>query len=436
MRRIRGGMTGLACVFLVAASAGGGENWPAFRGPTGQGVSDDKSVPLRWSQTENLAWTCPLPGPGSSSPVVWGGKVFITCYTGYGLDKRSPGRQSDLKRHLLCVDLASGKVIWTKTVKAELPEDNYRGYLTEHGYASGTPATDGQRVYVFYGKTGVLAYDMTGKELWRVGLGKMSSNRRWGSGASPVLHGNLLIVNAAEEARAIVALDKTTGKEVWKAAGDALELSFNTPRVVKWDGDRTDILLAAPGEVWGINPETGKLRWFVETKVSGNVTPSLVVDEKTAYLTGGYPRLGSAAIRLGGKGDATKTHLAWTASDASYVASPVLHEGRLYWVDDRGVAFCVDAATGKRVYRHRLDGIRGGGYSGRKFYASPVLAGGRLYAVSRRSGALVIDPKPTFKVLATNVIASDETDFNGSPAIVGGRMLLRSDKALYCVQAK
>ena len=210
----------------------------------------DAQPAITWSDSQNVKWKVALPGPGSSSPIVSGERVFVTCYTGYG-DGSSGGSPDQLQRHLLCLERQTGKILWDKSVPAELPEDPFSGYLTEHGYASSTPVTDGERVYVFFGKTGALAFDFEGKQLWKVNLGKQSSNRRWGSGASPVLYKNMVIVNAAEESRSVRALDKLTGKEVWKAEADSLELCFGTPMLVDGEGGRTDLALAVPGEVVG-----------------------------------------------------------------------------------------------------------------------------------------------------------------------------------------
>jgi hypothetical protein len=187
-------------------------------------------VPTTWSTTKNLQWKTALPGCGSSSPIVCGERVFVTSYSGYG-DGSADGSLDKLQRHLLCLERQTGKILWDKAVAAERPEDSYNGYLTEHGYASSTPVTDGERVYAFFGKSGVLAFDFTGKQLWRVNVGKQSSNRRWGSGASPLLYKNMVIVNAAEESRSIRALDTLTGKEAWKVESECLELCFSTPAV-------------------------------------------------------------------------------------------------------------------------------------------------------------------------------------------------------------
>ena len=222
-------LSGVAGMVLGLPLMGWGAEWSRFRGADGSGVAADGDPPVTWSDRENLKWTTAMPGPGSSSPIVWGELVFVTCFSGVG--EGSGGDLAALKRHLVCVDRGTGKVKWDKAVGAEMPEDPYSGYLTEHGYASSTPATDGERVYVFYGKTGVLAYDFEGKELWRVNVGKESGNRRWGSAASLMLDGERVIVNAsyvpspvllggrlyaASDAGFAVCLDAADGKLIFR----------------------------------------------------------------------------------------------------------------------------------------------------------------------------------------------------------------------------
>ena len=405
---------------LLACHALAGTEWPRFRGPDGSGIAAADAKPATtWSAASHLQWKTPLPGPGSSSPIVAGSRIFITCYAGYG--DGSGDDQAKLVRHLVCLERSSGKLLWDKTVAAELPEDPYSGFLTEHGYASSTPVTDGERVYVFFGKTGLLAFDFTGKSLWQVNLGKRSSPRHWGSGSSPLLFENLLIVNAADESRTLYALDKLTGKEVWKCEVAALDLSFVTPILVAREGGGSDLVLAVPGELWGLNPLTGKTRWFAQTGITGNVSPSVVAAAGVVYVTGGFPAQGSIAVRAGGKGDVTKTHVLWSSETASYVPSPVVWQGHLFFVSDQGFATCMDALTGK--------------LGNKPFYASLVVADGRLYATSRRAGTFVLPATPQFSVLAHNALAGDDSDFNGSPAVVGRQLFLRSNRFLYCIDA-
>ena len=401
--------------------------WPQFRGPGGRGVSEETGLPTKWSEKENLGWKIPLPGPGSSSPIVCGNRVFVTCYSGYG-STGTTGGLSDLKRHLLCVDVDTGEVIWSKAVPSAATEDPWRGGLREHGYASSTPVCDGERVFVFFGKTGVLTFDLEGRELWRKGLGSGSSNRRWGSASSPILCGDVLIVNASEESRTIYALDRRTGETTWKVTSDKTELTYGTPALAALPDGRQELVVAVPHEVWGLDPSSGECTWWAFTDLAGNVSPSLVAVGDVVYAFGGYPRVGSAAIRAGGKEDVTDTHVLWTSRDSSYVPSPLEHEGYLYWVTEKGVSYCMKADTGQVVYTEKLEAGRGN-----SFYASVALADGKLYAPSRRNGTFVLSASPAFELLSLNTFASDQSDFNGSPAISNGRIFLRSNTFLYCI---
>jgi len=427
-----------ALVLLLAVSPGlaaSAADWRQFRGPNGSGLAANDAQPATtWSDSENVKWKVALPGPGSSSPIVVGERVFVTCYSGYG-DGSSGGSPDKLLRHLISVDRQTGKILWDKSVPAELPEDPFSGYLTEHGYASSTPVTDGQRVYVFFGKTGVLAFDFTGKQLWKVNVGKESSNRRWGSAASPLLYKNLVIVNAAEESRSVRALDALTGKEVWKAESDSLELSYSTPALVGGGARRTDLMVAVPGQVWALNPDTGKSRWYADTGIGGNVSPSVVAGDGMIFVTGGFPQQGTAGIRIRGKGDVTQSNVVWSSEVASYVPSPVVHGGNLYFVSDQGFATCLEAKTGKVLHRERLPDFTPGGRGGKPVYASTLLVGKHLYAVSRRKGTFVLDATPQMTVVAQITFAGDDSDFNGTPAIAGNQMFLRSNRFLYCVRS-
>jgi len=418
---------------IVLAHPASGADWPQYRGPKGNGISSEAKAPLEWNDTKNIKWKTALPGPGSSSPIVSGGYVFVTCYSGYGVNPEVSDKIESLKRHLLCLKMDDGKVVWSRSVDAVLPEDAFFGMgITEHGYASNTPVTDGERIYVFFGKTGVLAFDFQGKELWRADVGRESSNRRWGSSASPVLYRDTVIVNAAEESRSIRALDKMTGKEKWKAEAAALELTYATPLVVDLGDGRKELVIGVPNEAWGLNPDTGKLVWYAETGLSGNVAPSPVAQDGIVYLMGGYPGQQTVAIRAGGKGDVTQSHILWSSQVSSYVPSPVLCNGNLYWVSDMGLANCAEAATGKSIYREKLPRVAGA-KSGKPYYASVVLVKDRLYAVSRAGDTCVLAAKPAFEVLAHNPLASDTSDFNASPAVSDGKILLRSNRFIYCI---
>ncbi|MBW3597942.1 MAG: PQQ-like beta-propeller repeat protein [Planctomycetes bacterium] len=417
----------------IAAAAGGyafAEDWPQFRGPNGAGISYDAPPPLTWSESENLLWKTPLPGPGSSSPIVVGDRVFVTSYSGYG-DGQDSGRAADLQRHLLCVDRKSGDVRWQTSVDAVTPEDPYQGFITEHGYASSTPVCDGMNVYVFFGKSGVLAFDMEGKQLWRTSVGTGSDPRAWGSAASPVLYGDTVIVNAAAESEKLFGLNRATGDVVWESDAGGAQNSWSTPIFRPTAEGREEMILLVPDEVWGLNPENGKLRWYCEADMQQPVCTSPVGDAGVAYAIGGRQG-GGTAVKLGGRGDVTESHRIWETRDSSYVPSPVVHERQLHWVNDRGIAYCLDTTDGETIYEERLQSSG----PAPRFYASIVLVGDRIYAVSRNAGTFVLRAGGEFEQLAQNRFESDGADFNGSPALNDGQMFLRSNRFLYCVGEK
>ncbi len=422
----------LALVFATTTlHAATSTDWPRFLGPTGAAIVTESKVPLKWGDSENVVWKAEMPGPGSSSPIVFGDKVFITCWTGYG-DKEGSTDMSKLTRHLVCLNRADGKVIWDSKVPSAVEEDPWRGYITEHGYATHTPVTDGERVYVFFGKSGALAFDMAGKQLWQTSCGTSSGQRRWGSAASPIIHGDLLIVNANDESQTIFGLDKKSGKVAWKAEGD-FGMAYGTPNIIKRDGV-DDLVIAVPQEIWGMNPENGKLRWYAAHGLTGNVSPSVIPGDGVAYIFGGFPSTRSVAVKIGGKGDTTANAILWDSNTSSYVPTPILKDGYLYVVNDQGFAICIDTKTGQDVYRERvIIGARGGG---KPFYASPVLIGDKLVCVSRRDGAYIIAAKPKFELIGSNVFALDKSQFHGTPAISGDQLFLRSDKAVYCIGTK
>jgi outer membrane protein assembly factor BamB len=406
-------------LFLVPALAG---DWPGFRGPGSSGVSDEANLPAKWSDTENLVWKLDLPGFGSSSPIVWGDKVFVTCYTGYGVDRRNPGNQQDLARHLLCIDRKAGKVLWDKEVKAKLPEQEYPGrFMAQHGYASSTPTTDGEHIYDFQGKTGVFAYDVMGKELWHADVG--DKLYMWGTGTSPLLYKDLVIVNAGVESNSLIALNKKTGKEEWKTPG--VSGCWGSPVLVDVPGGKPEIVLSFPRAVRGFDPETGKELWKCEGLQDGYLCPSVVSKEGVVFVIGARSG-GALAVKAGGSGDVSTTHVLWRKQVGSRVPSPAIHGDYLYWVNDGGTAYCLKTKDGEKVYQEKVNG---------SFYASIVIADGKIYAVSQNAGAFVLAVGPKFEQLAYNKLADDST-FNGSPAISQGQLFLRSDKSLYCIGKK
>lgn len=407
-------------------------DWSRFRGPNGSGISSDASIPTQWSESENLKWSTALPGAGSSSPVLTDKLVFVTCYTGIETESRQQDT-SKLKRVLLCISREDGKILWNHSEAAVQPEDRYQGMgVPEHGYATNTPVTDGNRVYAFLGKSGVLAFDLEGNKLWQTSVGTDSGNRGWGTASSLILYEDLVIVNASEESQTIRALRASDGQEVWKSTGSALELAYGTPILAKVDDQRTDLVIAVPGEIWGLNPRTGKLIWYSETSLTGNLSPSLLLDGDTVIAFGGYRSSGSLAVRIGGSGDVSKTHTVWTSRNSSYVSTPVLVDDKIYWIDDKGTYYVSSAKTGELVQRSRVTNITS---RDRPVYASAVAIGKHLYFQTRFDGLIVATPTAELNVISQNRFESDKSMYNATPAIDRGEMYLRSDARLYCVSS-
>jgi outer membrane protein assembly factor BamB len=405
------------CISTAAA------DWPQWRGPTANGVAGKADIPLKWGPQENVRWKTELPGPGSSTPVISGGKIFLTCYSGYGVDAAQPGDPAKLKRHALCFNQADGKPLWSHAMDAPLPEQAFEGrYITTHGYASSSAVTDGQHVYFFLAKSGVFAFTFAGKEIWRANVG--TNFHEWGAGASPVLYKDLLIINAAAESDALVALNKRTGETVWSAKG--MPRAWNTPVLVDAGGGKPELVVSTNGRLRAFDPDTGVELWRCAGIQAAELCPSIVAHQGVIYVLG-HPGGQAMAVRAGGRGDVSQTHVLWRLNKGSNVTSPVFHNGHLYWCSDsRGFAYCVKADTGEIVYEERLQP------NPRAIYASPVLVKDRLYYVSRTGGTLVLAARPGFELLAHSP-PLDESVFNGSPAVVEGRVYLRSDRFLYCL---
>jgi outer membrane protein assembly factor BamB len=423
---------------LVTAGSATANDWPRFRGPAGSGVSEDSgSIPINWSDSENLAWKTQLPGPGLSSPIVVGDRVYVTSWTGFEAGEGSSDKPEDLKRALVCIDRNTGNIVWTKSVDSVLPEDEFRGMFAENGYASHTPACDGENIYCFFGKTGVVAFDLDGNQLWHTSVGTGRDPRGWGSASSPVLYENLVIVTASAESESLVALDKATGQQVWKEEAPTLAGTWSTPVIVDVDQERTDLVISVPSELWGLNPKTGKLRWYCVQPggESDSVTASVVVSEgpePVAYVLGGRDN-GSMAVKVGGKGDVTQSNMVWQGDDRASIGTPVLHEKRLYWIS-RGIANCIDAETGEEIYKERLSGGSGGGGGIRGGdYSSPIIADGKLYFMTRGGTGYVLKLGDEFEQLAANRFDSETGEYSATPAVSDGQLFIRSTSTLYCV---
>lgn len=407
---------------LTVCTPASAQEWRQFRGPGGLGVSADKNLPAEWSATKNIVWKTKLPGPGASSPMTVAGRVFVTCYSGYGLQAKEPGEQTNLRRHLICVDRKDGSMKWSKEFEPSLPEHKYGGEGSYHGYAASTPATDGERLYVFFGKSGLFCFDLDGKQQWHVSAGK-NFNGSWGSGASPMLYKNLVIMNACIEAGAVIAYDKLSGKEAWRApkmGGNA----WGTPMLVTTPEKTTELVLSVPNRVVGLDPDSGKELWSADG-IHSYVCPSVVAHDGIVYATGGGSV--TTAIKTGGRGDVTGTHVLWRVKKGSNTPSPVYHDGYLYYASTNGGSVtCLKAASGETVYQERLKSVG-------TIYASAVLADGKLYYVTQLHGTFVLAVGPKFELLAHNVFDDDKSRTNASPAVSNGQLLLRTDENLYCI---
>jgi len=406
---------------LLVFAAPPNPGWPGFRGPNGQGTDANASPPKSWSgkegAQENLVWKTELPGAGTSTPILVGDHGFVTCYSGFQVPGRGPGQAADLRLHLARFRRSDGKLEWVRDIPARLPEQER--IRESHGYASSTPVADSERVFAFFGKSGVHAFDHQGNLLWSAEVG--SKLNGWGSAASLLLHDSMVIVNASVESESLIALDAKTGKEIWRAKN--IKESWNTPIIVTHEG-RTDLVVAIFGKILGLDPKTGAQRWSCATDIPWYMVPSLVAADGVVYAIGGRPG-GGLAVRLGGEGDVTATHRIWKSAKGGNVSSPLIHQGHLYWAhDNTGMVYCAEAATGKIVYEERVRGLG-------QCYGSPVLAGEKILYPSREGTIHVLAATPKFSLLGTNPIG-ERCQFNSSPALSGNRLFLRTDRFLYC----
>jgi outer membrane protein assembly factor BamB len=437
-------LAGVLTLYSLAASSLLAADWPGFRGARG-GVANDKDLPVEMTK-ETLLWKVKLPGAGTSSPIVTSDKLILTCNAGYGtaitkgmtggfgkggkggFGKAEAGDQSKLKLLILCFDRASGDLLWQKDIKPKLPETPFSGMMREHSYASSTPITDGKNVYAFFGKSGVHAFDLAGKFLWSADVG--SEINKWGSAASPVLYKDLLIVNAAIESKSLVALDKNSGKEIWRQKG--LGTTWASPVLVETKAGMHEVVINVPGKIAGYDPATGKELWHCQGVVGGGgsyTASTPVARDGIVYVIGGGGPTPTAAmaIKTGGTGDVTKTHVLWKSRAGACNCSPVLSGDYLCWVD--GFVTCVKIADGKTAYKERL-------YSGVNEYVSAVAAADKIYALTRFDGLYVLAGGGDFEQLAHNDFKGDTSIFNASPAISNGRIYLRSNEYLYCIGKK
>ena len=415
----------LAACWSIALPARG-ENWPGWRGPRGDGTSEESNVPTKWDAAAgtNLAWKVPVVG-GHASPIVWQDRVFMVgC------------REETKERVLVCLDARNGKTLWEQIVLKSPLETKH----ALNSFASSTPATDGELVYVSFlevdgrtipapnvgaprpitpGRMVIAAYDFAGKQQWLVRPGDFISAHGYCS--SPVLYKDLVIVNGDHDGDSyVVALNRKTGETVWRIPREHGIRSYVTP-LIRQIGGRTQMVFSGSKAVVSINPDDGSTHWKIDGPTEQFVA-SMVYDGKLLFMAAGFPTYHVMGIRPDGSGNVTDTHIAWHETNAKcYVPSPVVVGGYLIVADDRGTANCFDAATGERYWQERL---------GNHFNNSLVTAGGLVYLPADDGLTKVVRPGPKLEVVAENPLGER---CDASPAIASGRIYLRGEKHLFCI---
>jgi outer membrane protein assembly factor BamB len=401
---------------LFGCALAAGANWPRFRGPNGTGVASDKDVPVQWT-AQDVLWKAPLPGGGHSSPIVWGNRVFVEAATAS-------------ERMLACLDADKGKVVWTKKVPGKRGKTHTRSSL-----ASSTPCTDGERVYAIFWDGSALAlhaYDFAGREVWHKDLGRFKSQH--GPGLSPVVHDGKVFVNNDQDGSAVLlAFDARTGKEAWQGRRPAYRACYSTPFLYEPPGGDPQLIVTSTTRLSGYDPKTGDEIWHFTWSHPGmplrTVGSAIAADGLLIVAAGdGSGDRGMIAVKLGGKGDVSRTNLVWEKNKARatpYVPTNLARNGHLYTINDDGWAVCYETKTGKEAWRAKLPGPVSG---------SPILVDGKVFAVTERGEVAVYDAKPTgFKLLARNSFG--ELSYS-TPAVADGKLYIRGSKHLFCIGRK
>ncbi len=414
-------------------------NWAQWRGPATTGVAPG-DAPTRWDDKTNVTWATPIPGRGFSSPIVWGDRVYVTTAVPTGV-KGAPaaaaGRGSfagggagaglEHRFDVLALDRLTGRIVWQRTATVATPHE---GYHRQYGsFASNTPVTDGTHVWASFGSRGLYCYDMNGTLVWKRDAGvQMRMHMQFGEGAAFLLHGDRLFHTYDHQgASFMVALDKHTGKEVWRA--DRAEISNWSMPVVVEHGGRRQVVVSATRKTRAYDSDSGRLIWEVDG-LGQNTIPAPIQLGDLVFVMSGFRNPNLMAVRLGRTGDLTGTDaVVWsTTRGTSYTPSPVLHDGMLYVLTDSGMLSNFDARTGKPHYQQvRLP-------KPYNFKASPVAAGGKLYLSTEEGDVVVVKLGATFEVVATNTLT--DQSFIATPAVAAGDIFLRSRTTLYRVSER
>ncbi len=415
-----------ALALLALTVSAHAANWPAWRGDAeGSGITTETALPLKWSATENVKWKVALPERGNSTPVIWGDRVFITQPDG-------------AKRLVMAFDRKDGKLLWQAGPTYEEKEPTHPTNPT----CSASPVTDGERVIASFGSAGIFAFDMDGKELWRAEHGKV--DHEWGYAISPVIHGDLcFIANGAGSSWWLAALDKKTGKEVWRVTAppvdasertdgfagkdDGITGSWSTPIIVK-TGAREELVMTWPEKMIAYDPATGRELWR-DAGMNPLIYTSPMAGEGVIIGSGGFGGT-TVAVKPGGSGDVAASHRLWQKKrDKQRIGSGVITRGHLYILNTPGVAQCIDLKTGEQVWEERLAGSGGKSQS----WASMVLSGDRIYIMNQAGDTIVLKAAPKFEVLAVNPLNDGQS--NSSVAVSDGELFLRTHKHLWCIAA-
>jgi outer membrane protein assembly factor BamB len=424
-------------LFINSAGAFAGTSWPQWRGPSGQGISEEKNLPTTWSPTKNIKWKTQITGRGHSSPIVWGNKIFLTTaiegpvVPGAKAVKHMDGDKeyihpdsvgADHKHFfkVICLSRETGKILWEQTSFEGTPyDDRHR----KSSFASSTPATDGKYVYAFFGSEGLYAYDMKGKFAWKADLGKLAT-AGMGTGTSPILYDNLVIVQCDEEngeRSFIVGINKKTGKEVWRTPRK-VQVSWATPLLVRTT-NRAELITSGNEAVIAYEPATGKELWR-HKGVDSNAIPSPVANNEMVFISAGFPARIAMAIKLGGSGDLVDSVVWKYAKGTAYVPSPILYGEYLYLTTDRGILTCLDARTGEVKYEGGRVPIPA------TFTASPIAFDGKILMTSEDGDTFVIKAGPKHEILGTNTVGEP---VYASPAVADGNIFIRGERSLYCI---
>jgi outer membrane protein assembly factor BamB len=444
-RSISQAVFALLGVAILGSAALSAANWPQWRGPGGQGISRETQLPASWSPQQNIAWKAEVPGRGHSAPVVWNDRIFLTtaiegevvpgAKAVEHIDSGKPFLHPDSvgadKKHtykVLAYDGKTGKLLWEQSAWEGVPFDNRH---RRSSYASPSVATDGSLVFAYFGAEGVFAYDMNGKPAWKANVGKVKT-LGLGAASSPVIFQDLLVLQCDDDEgseSAIVALDLKTGKERWRTKRP-VQVSWSTPVLVNVQAGpgspaRTELVTNGTEWIVAYDPATGKELWRT-TGVQSNAIHTPIVGDGVVVVTAGFPAKKTIAIKPGGSGDITNTdRILWTyTKGTAYVVSPILYEGLVYLVNDRGVVTAMDAGTGEIKYEGGRVPVPA------SFMGSPIAAAGKILMTSEDGDTFVIRAGPKHEVLATNSVGEPVYT---TPAISNGRIYIRGEKHLFAV---